>query len=457
MDLRGKNVVVVGLARSGAAAARFALAHGARVTANDAKPLERLGDDARALEAEGVTVVAGEHPVDVFASADLIVVSPGVPAGLPALVSARERGVPVVSEVEFASWYLKGSLVGVTGTNGKTTTTTLVGEVLRGGGIATQVGGNIGMPLVSLVATSTDEGCTVAELSSFQLELVDKMRINRAVLLNLTPDHIDRHGTMEAYAEAKGRIFANQTEEDLAILNADDPLVAEFADRTRARVCFFSAGGELGAGVCVSDGRIEWRAAGGVAEEIMAVDDVPLFGPHNLENVCAALAVGRDLGVSHARMREMVRAFRGVEHRLERVADVGGVTVFNDSKATNADAAIKAIEAFDGRPGATVLVLGGQGKGQDFSVLAAPARGRVKHAVLIGEAADPIGSALDGVCPTSRAASMGEAVRVALTAAGPGDRVVLAPACASFDMFDNYEHRGRVFKEEVEALARAGA
>jgi UDP-N-acetylmuramoylalanine--D-glutamate ligase len=457
MDLKGKHVIVVGLARSGAAVARFARAQGARVTANDAKPLERLGDAARALEAEGVAVVAGEHPADAFASADLIVVSPGVPAGLAPLASARARGVPVVSEVEFASWYLKGGLVGVTGTNGKTTTTTLVGEVLRDGGFEIQVGGNIGTPLVSLVETSRDDGWTVAELSSFQLELADHMRVHRAVLLNLTPDHIDRHGTMEAYAEAKGRIFANQTEEDLAVLNADDPLAAEFADRTRARVCFFSAGGELGAGVCVADGRIQWRAAGGVSEEIMPVDDVPLFGPHNLENVCAALAVGRDLGVPNARMRETVRAFRGVEHRLERVADVGGVTFFNDSKATNADAAIKAIEAFDGRPGLTVLVLGGQGKGQDFSVLAAPAKGRVKHAVLIGEAAEPIRAALEGVCPTSHATSMAEAVRAGLGVAEPGDRVVLAPACASFDMFDNYEHRGRVFKQEVEALTRVGA
>jgi UDP-N-acetylmuramoylalanine--D-glutamate ligase len=244
---------------------------------------------------------------------------------------------------------------------------------------------------------------------------------------------------------------------DLAVLNADDPLVAEFADATSARVTFFSRAGELGAGVCRVGDKLVWSAAGGVREELVDVGEIPLFGEHNLENVCAALAVGRDLGVPVERMRETIRNFRGVEHRLERVAEVGGVAFFNDSKATNTDAAIKAIEAFDGRPGMTVLVLGGRGKGQDFSVLAAPARGRVRHAVLIGEAADEIGAALAGAVPVSRAGSMAEAVRLAREAAQPGDRVVLAPACSSFDMFDNFEHRGTIFRQEVEALARAGA
>jgi UDP-N-acetylmuramoylalanine--D-glutamate ligase len=457
MDLTGKNILVVGLARSGAAAARFAAARGARVTVNDAKPAGRLGDEARALEGEGVRVVAGGHPESIFEEADLIVVSPGVPADMPALAAARGRGQRVVSEVEFASWYLRGRLVGVTGTNGKTTTTTLVAEVLRDGGLRTEVGGNIGTPLTALVERSEDETWAVVELSSFQLELVDTMRVHRAVLLNLTPDHLDRHGTMGAYAAAKGRIFANQREDDLAVLNADDPLVAEFADRAPARVEFFSSAGELGSGVCRAGDWIVRRAAGGVEEELMPVGEVPLFGEHNLENVCAALAVGRDLGVPARRMRETVRAFRGVEHRLERVAEVDGVAFFNDSKATNTDAAIKAITAFDGRPGMTVVILGGRGKGQNFSPLAAPARGRVRHAVLIGEAAGEIGAALGGVCPTSFAGSMREAVLAALGAAEPGDRVLLAPACASFDMFESYEHRGRIFKQEVGALAGARA
>jgi UDP-N-acetylmuramoylalanine--D-glutamate ligase len=453
MDLAGKNIVIVGLARSGAAAARLAASRGARVTVNDAKPIERLGDEARALEAEGVRVVAGAHPDALFEAADLIVVSPGVPADLPILADARARGLPVVGEVELASWSLRGRVVGVTGTNGKTTTTTLLAEILRDGGLPTEVGGNIGTPLTSLVERSTDETWTVAELSSFQLELVDRFRVHRAILLNLTPDHLDRHRTMEAYAAAKGRIFANQHADDLAVLNADDPLVVEFADRTRARVCFFSSAGELGAGVCRVDDRIVWREAGGVVEELMPIDEVPLFGEHNLENVCAALAVGRDLGVPAERMRATVRAFRGVEHRLERVADVDGVLFFNDSKATNTDAAIKAIVAFDGRPGKSVVIMGGRGKGQDFSSLAAPSRGRVRHAVLIGEASGAIETALAGICPSSRARSMREAVRAALEAAEPGDRVLLAPACASFDLFDDYEHRGRIFKQEVDALA----
>ena len=456
MTLQDAKVLVVGLARSGVAAARFAASHGANVTVNDAKPADRLGAAGTALEAAGVAVVAGGHPEELYREADLVVVSPGVPADLPALEAARAAGVPVVSEVELASRFLKGRIIGITGSNGKTTTTTLTYELLRGAGFDATVSGNIGTPLISLVDRSSDAQWHVVELSSFQLELVDRMRVHRAVLLNLTPDHLDRHGTLEAYASAKGRIFENQEADDLAVLNADDPLVVEFGDLTQARVCFFSRAGELGAGVCRKGDWLVWREAGGVVEQLIPVAEVPLFGEHNLENVCAALAVGRDLGIPTERMREAIRAFRGVEHRLERVAEIGGVAFFNDSKATNTDAAIKAIEAFEGRDGHTVLVLGGMGKGQDFSVLAEPARsGHVRHAVLIGEAADEIAAALAGVSPVTRATSMAEAVRLASEAAEPGDRVVLAPACSSFDMFENFEHRGRIFKEEVEALARA--
>lgn len=453
--LHDAHILIVGLAKSGVAAARFAASRGARVTINDAKPAERLGPEARTLEAEGIRVVAGEHPEELFRSADLVVVSPGVPADMPALDASRAAGVPVISEVELAARHLRGRIVGITGSNGKTTTTTLIYEVLRDGGLDATVAGNIGTPLVSLVDASTDDQWHVVELSSFQLELIDTMRVHRAVLLNITPDHLDRHGTMEAYVAAKGRIFENQTDEDLAVLNADDPQVAEFADRTAARVCFFSRAGELGAGVCRIGGDLVWSAAGNVREVLMPIAEIPLFGEHNLENVCAVLAVGRDLGIPVERMRETIRRFRGVEHRLERVADVDGVAYFNDSKATNTDAALKAIEAFDGRPGLTVLVLGGRGKGQDFTVLAGPVRGRVRHAVLIGEAAGEIEAALEGACSTSRAGSMAEAVRLASEAAQPGDRVVLAPACSSFDMFENFEHRGKIFKQEVEALARA--
>ncbi len=443
---------MVGLAKSGVAAARFAASRGAFVTVNDSKSLDRLGPEAAALATEGVRVEAGGHPEELFRTADLVVVSPGVPADSPALDIARAAGVPVIAEVEFASRYLRGRIVGITGSNGKTTTTTLTGEILRDAGFATTVAGNIGTPLVSLVDASTDDTWHVVELSSFQLELIDRMRVHRAVLLNITPDHLDRHGSIEAYAAAKGRIFENQTGEDLAVLNADDPLVAEFADHTEARVCFFSRAGELGAGVCRIGDALVWSAAGNIREELIRIDEIPLFGEHNLENVCAALAVGRDLGIPVESMRETIRRFRGVEHRLERVAEVDGVTFFNDSKATNTDAAIKAIEAFDGRPGMTVLVLGGLGKGQDFGVLAAPAHGRVRHAVLIGEAAGEIEAALTGVCTVSRAGSMAEAVRLARGAAHPGDRVVLAPACSSFDMFENFEHRGRIFRQEVETL-----
>ena len=454
-DLSQANVLVVGLAKSGLAAARFAAARGARVTVNDAQPLERFEEAARDLAADGVVVEAGGHPDALFASADLVVVSPGVPADLPALGVARKAGVSVISEVELASRFLRGRIVGITGSNGKTTTTTLTYEILRDGGLKTTIAGNIGTPLVTLVDDSSDDDWHVVELSSFQLELIDRMRVHRAILLNITPDHLDRHRTLDAYVTAKGRIFDNQVAEDLAVLNADDPLVAEFADRTAARVCFFSRAGELGAGVCRIGDALVWSAAGGVREELIRVDEIPLFGEHNLENVCAALAVGRDLGVPAERMRETIMSFRGVEHRLERVAEIDGVTYFNDSKATNTDAAIKAIEAFDGRPGRTVLILGGRGKGQDFSVLATAVRGRVRHAVLIGEAAAVLEAALSGATETSRAESMADAVDRARGLAEAGDRVVLAPACSSFDMFDNFEHRGRIFRQEVEVLARA--
>lgn len=457
MELKGQSVLVVGMARSGGAAARFAAARGAVVTVNDARPIEALGADAAELQGEGMSVVVGGHPVELFTSANLVVVSPGVPADAEPLVAARAAGVPVIGEVELASRFLRGRIVGITGSNGKTTTTTLIGQMLADAGLHVSVAGNIGTPLVATVDASTDDTWHVVEFSSFQLECIDMMRVHRAVILNITPDHLDRHRTLSAYAAAKARILENQTSDDLAVLNADDPHVAELADATGARVTFFSRAGDLGAGVCRRDDRLVWRAAGGVVEDLIDIADIPLFGEHNLENVCAALAVGRDLGISTERMVATIKAFAGVEHRLERVVDIDGVAFFNDSKATNTDAAIKAIEAFDGRPGQTVVILGGIGKGQDFRVFADVARGRVRHAVLIGEAADEIDRALAGVCPTTRAGSMGEAVGFAKDVAQPGDRVVLAPACSSFDMFENFEHRGRIFKQEVEALARVRA
>lgn len=457
MELKGQKVLVVGMARSGVAAARFAASRGAYVTVNDARPDGSLGPESAALQAEGIPVVAGGHPVELFTGADLVVASPGVPADAEPLVAAREAGVPVIGEVELAARFLRGKICGITGSNGKTTTTTLIGRMLADAGLRVSVAGNIGTPLVSTVDASTDDTWHVVELSSFQLELVDGMRVHCAVVLNVTPDHLDRHGTLAAYAAAKARILENQVPADLAVLNADDPLVAELADATPARVTFFSRAGDLGAGVCRRDDRLVWRAAGGVVEDLIAIGGIPLFGEHNLENVCAALAVGRDIGITTSQMVATIAAFPGVEHRLERVAEIDGVSFFNDSKATNTDAAIKAIEAFDGRPGQSVVILGGIGKGQDFGVLAPVAGGRVRHAVLIGEAGDEIDRALSGVCPTSRAASMAEAVERAMGSAQPGDRVVLAPACSSFDMFENFEHRGRIFKQEVEALARVRA
>ena len=448
----GKTVAVVGLAKSGLAAARLIARLGGRVLASDAAPREAWSAEARRLETEQITVWSG-HPDAAFAGAELVVMSPGVPLELPALAPLRARGVPVISELELAWRVMDSDVIAITGTNGKTTTTALTGEVLRGQVRPVLVGGNIGTPLSAHAMDFPVDGLVVAEASSFQLEGTHDFRPRVAAVLNLAPDHLDRHGSYAAYVEAKARIFAKQTESDCAVLNADDPDTAALAPRTRARVLWFSRTRALAHGIFVHDGWIVAKL-NGHAEPVCPVGEIQLRGAHNVENVLAATACALWTGMEPATIRKGIAGFRGVAHRIERVHDARGVTFYNDSKGTNVASTIKALESFT-EP--VILIAGGKGKGQDFAPLGAAARGRVRAAVLIGVDRDQLRAPLQAAgIPTDDAESMEEAVRQAAHRARIGDVVLLSPACASFDMFQNYEHRGEVFKDVVRRLAPAG-
>ena len=448
----GKTVAVVGLAKSGLAAARLIARLGGRVLASDAAPREAWSAEARRLETEQITVWSG-HPDAAFAGAELVVMSPGVPLELPALAPLRARGVPVISELELAWRVMDSDVIAITGTNGKTTTTALTGEVLRGQVRPVLVGGNIGTPLSAHAMDFPVDGLVVAEASSFQLEGTHDFRPRVAAVLNLAPDHLDRHGSYAAYVEAKARIFANQTESDCAVLNADDPDTAALAPRTRARVLWFSRTRALAHGIFVHDGWIVAKL-NGHAEPVCPVGEIQLRGAHNVENVLAATACALWTGMEPATIRKGIAGFRGVAHRIERVHDARGVTFYNDSKGTNVASTIKALESFT-EP--VILIAGGKGKGQDFAPLGAAARGRVRAAVLIGVDRDQLRAPFRAAgIPTDDAESMEEAVRQAAHRARIGDVVLLSPACASFDMFQNYEHRGEVFKDVVRRLAPAG-
>ena len=447
-DLAGKRLLVVGLARTGIATSLFAAGYGATVAATDEKPEAELAETAARLRAAGVTLALGAHDPALFLDADLIVVSPGVPARLPALEQARARGIPVWSEIELAWRFLRGKLIAITGSNGKTTTTSLVAHILQTASIPTQVGGNIGTPLLSLVEASMDTTVTVAEISSFQLETIEKFRPEIGVLLNLTPDHLDRHASFEEYAAAKMRMFENQLERDAAILNADDP---EITKRMPAKphIFWFSRQKRVATGAFVRDSQIFFRHEG--METLVARrEEISMRGEHNLENVLAACAAAYLAGATPDAIAAGVKSFRGVEHRLEFVAEINGVQFYNDSKATNVDATLKALEAFSGR---LIVILGGKDKGSPYTPLIEPLRQRARVALLIGAAAAKIASQLGDSVPIEYARTMEHAVELAVERAHPGDTVLLAPACSSFDQFENYEHRGRVFKELV--LSRA--
>jgi UDP-N-acetylmuramoylalanine--D-glutamate ligase len=448
MELNGKRALVVGLGKSGVASALFMKAHGARVTVSDTKSGDELRNEIPVLLDHGITVETGGHGDRTFRGQDLIVVSPGVPVDAPPLVQARSLGETVIGEIELAAQFLPGPIVAITGSNGKTTTTTLTGEIMTAAGLPTLVGGNIGTPAISLAERAKPETVVVLEISSFQLETIQTFRPKIAVVLNVTPDHLDRHRTFEIYTDAKAKIFENQQGSDFAVLNADDPTCVAMGNRTRAQLFWFSRQKEVQQGAWVRDGNIVFRDSQG-QREILQVSEIPLKGAHNLENVLAAVCSGVLMGCAPEKVRQAVQDFKAVEHRLEFVATIGGVDYYNDSKATNVDATTKALESF---PANIHLILGGKDKGSDYTVLNDLIRQRVKRIYTIGAAAAKIESQVKGaeIVP---AETLENAIRKAHATAQPGDVVLLAPACASFDQFKNYEHRGRVFKDIVLGLA----
>jgi UDP-N-acetylmuramoylalanine--D-glutamate ligase len=448
VDLQGKRVLVAGLERTGLATALFCRARGARVTASELRPEADVADAARELRSAGVSLELGGHRTETFLAQDLIIPSPGVPLEIAPLAAARARGIPVWSEIELASRFLKGRLVAITGSNGKTTTTLLTGHILREAGRSVLVGGNVTPPLISLVGESTESSVTVAEVSSFQLEAIaDHFRPDVAVLLNLTPDHLDRHPSMDVYARAKARIFENQRSEDAAVVNADDAAALRLLPQ-RPRPFRFSRLREVEEGACLENGRIVFRSVGH-SVGLLHRADIPLRGEHNVENVLAAACVAVLEGATPEAIRAGVRSFPGVEHRLELVAEIAGAAYYNDSKATNVDSALKAIEAF---PGNLLVILGGKDKGGDFTALGAPLAERARLVLVIGAAAEKITRQLGAAVPVEAAGTLESAVERAFERAQPGDTVLLAPACASFDQFRNYEHRGRVFKDLVHRI-----
>ncbi len=452
MELKGKKVLVVGLGKSGLAAALFLRHRGARVTVSDMRSAEALAKEIPALLEEGIAVEAGGHGLLTFRRQDLIVVSPGVPIDTPELAQVRGFGLPVIGELELAARYLKGRTLAITGSNGKTTTTTLCGKILEAGGLPTQVGGNIGVPVITLTDSSRDDGWSVLEVSSFQLETIERFHPEIAAILNITPDHLDRHGTFENYAAQKERIFENQTADDALILNADDDVAARAAARAHSCIYWFSRQRVVRQGAFVHEGSIVYRASEQAPPQfILPVSGIHLKGEHNLENVLAAVCAGMLAGIAPETIRAVVEDFHAVEHRLEFVANINGVDYFNDSKATNVDAAAKAIESF---PGGIHLILGGKDKNSDYGTLRSLLHERVRTVYTIGSAAEKIEAHIKGSVPVVRAGTLSDAISAAAAAAVPGDVVLLAPACSSFDQFENYEHRGRVFKELV--LARRG-
>jgi UDP-N-acetylmuramoylalanine--D-glutamate ligase len=447
MDLKGKKVLVVGLGKSGLAAALFLRHKGAHVTVSDVRSAEALGKDIPALLEEGIMVEAGGHGLLTFRRQDLIVVSPGVPMNTPELVQAKNFGRPVIGELELAAHFLKGRMVAITGSNGKTTTTTLLGEILKAAGIKTLVGGNIGVPVIELIADSTNDTWSVLEVSSFQLESTVEFHPSIAVILNITPDHLDRYGSFEEYAQAKERIFAKQDENDSVVLNADNARGADTALRAPSRVYWFSTNHTVEQGAWIEDGQVVYRSAKDAAvETVMPLKGIHLKGAHNVENVLAAVCAARQAGAPLEAIRRAIEKFKAVEHRLEYVATINGVEFYNDSKATNVDATAKAVAAF---PAGIHLIMGGKDKGSPYTVLTPLLKERVLAVYTIGVAAAKIESQLRGVVPIHSCETLEKAVSAAAEAAKPGEVVLLAPACSSYDQFKNYEQRGQVFKELV--------
>lgn len=443
MTLQGKRALVIGLGKTGVAAARFLLARGAIVAAADQRERSGLPACAASLDSLPVQLHLGGHPDDLLLAQDLIVPSPGVPWDLPGLARARRRGIRTVGELELAAGALRGRVIGITGTNGKTTTASLAGHILRQASLPVTVAGNIGTPVLEIVDRSRPDQWHVLELSSFQLEASESFRCHVAAVLNVTPDHLDRHGDFKAYAAAKARIFRNQRRGDAAVLNADDERCRKMRRRGEASAVWFGASCRAGLDACAARGRILFRG-----EEIGSAD-LPIRGAHNLENALAAVAVCALAGAPPAAIDHALRTFQPVPHRMEFVAALGGVAYYNDSKATNVAAAVKACGAF---PSGLWTILGGRDKGGDYRELAAALRGRTRAALLIGEAAPLIRRQLAGEVESIELGTLEAAVGYASRHAQAGDTVLLAPACASFDQFADYAQRGGEFRRLVREM-----
>jgi UDP-N-acetylmuramoylalanine--D-glutamate ligase len=449
MDVRGKRVLVVGLARSGMAVAQALARHGAVVTVSDRKPPAEFQDVLPELVKEKIGLELGSQRLETFLKHEVIVISPGVPWDLPYLDAARELKIPIYPEVEAATWFLEGTMVGVTGSNGKTTTTALLGDMLKASGFPTFVGGNIGNALSLAVDHARPGTMFVTELSSFQLEAIREFRPDVAVVLNFSPNHLDRHASLQAYAQAKRQIFRNQRAQDFAILNVDDPWVSALQTVVPSQVVPFSRQRELAHGVFAAGGKVYYRVRH-LERVLFETRDVTLRGSFNLENVLAATAAACTLGADFAAIRRAVREFQAVEHRLEFVSEIQGVDFYNNSKATSVDATVKSLEAFER---GVHLILGGKDKGAPYTPLLPLLKERVRTVLLIGAAAPVIAAQLAGGVELVQAGDLSTAVREAFRRARPGDTVLLAPACSSFDQFQDYEQRGRVFKELVQQLA----
>lgn len=450
MELKNKKILVIGAGRSGLAVTAFLAGKGARVTLTDIKGADKLGDTGEGLP-RGAELCLGNYPRVTGGSFDLLVVSPGVPLTVEPVAAARDLGIPVMGELELAFQFSKAPFVAITGTNGKTTTTSLVGEIFRDAGFKTLVAGNIGLPLVTGVEQYIPEDIVVAEVSSFQLETTAGFRPRVGVILNITPDHLDRHGSMTAYIAAKARVFVNQDQGDYTVLNYDDPETRALEGLSPGKVIFFSRRHILEEGVFVQDGNIT-AAINGKIIPVLPAAELQIPGAHNLENALAAVACALVLGVAPESLANTLRKFSGVAHRLEPVTEINGVKYVNDSKGTNPDASIKALEAFD-QP--IVLIAGGKNKGNDFAVFASKVRERARVLVVLGQCAAELEAAAKkaGCTTVLRAGAFPEAVELARQAARPGEIVLLSPACASWDMFNSYEERGDLFKELVRQWA----
>jgi UDP-N-acetylmuramoylalanine--D-glutamate ligase len=446
MNLKGKKVLIVGFGRTGEAVCTFLLQKGARIKISEQKTAEELGKNIHSWQEKGVVIESGGHQLQSFLESNLIIPSPGVPE-LQELEKAKKKGIPILSEIELASRFLKGKMVGITGTNGKSTTATLTHKIMTEGGFRSHLAGNIGTPLIQFADQSHPDDIYVTELSSFQLKYTETFHADVSVFLNISPDHLDWHIDFGDYYESKKNLLLKQRSKGTAILNRDDSLVWALRNLGEFRVFGFSQQSSLSRGCWIQD---DWIIlADKKRDQLMQTWEVPLLGPHNRENIMASALVGHVFGIPSATIKESIKNFKGLEHRLEKVVALGEVEFYNDSKATNVDATLKSLKSFD-QP--IILILGGRDKGGDFSQLKEPIKQRVKSVILIGEAKEKIKKSLNRTVPLRKAADLGEAVRLAYSAAQPQGIVLLAPGCTSFDMFQDFEERGKAFKEEVWAL-----